>query len=84
MYNIILIFKCLYINKQKMIRFIKNTAFLSVLLQLIKLINLNNKYLYQITNKYLLFMYLSMFHICIYLMISFVNTTYFAIYQNII
>lgn len=29
-------------------------------------------------------MYLSMFHICIYLMVSFVNTTYFAIYQNII
>lgn len=34
-----------------MIRFIKNTVFLSVLLQVIKLINLNNKYLYQITNK---------------------------------
>ena len=67
-----------------MIRFIKNTVFLSVLLQVIKLINLNNKYLYQITNKYLLFMYFSMFHICIYLMVSFVNTTYFAIYQNII
>lgn len=28
-----------------MIRFIKNTVFLSVLLQVIKLINLNNKYL---------------------------------------
>ena len=67
-----------------MIRFIKNTVFLSVLLQVIKLINLNNKYLYQITNKYLLFMYLSMFYICIYLMVSFVNTNYFAIYQNII
>lgn len=67
-----------------MIRFIKNTVFLSVLLQVIKLINLNNKYLYQIINKYLLFMYLSMFYICIYLMVIFVNTTYFAIYQNII
>jgi len=48
-----------------MIRFIKNTVFLSVLLQVIKLINLNNKYLYQIINKYLLFMYPSMFYICI-------------------
>jgi len=52
-------------KKQKMIRFIKNTEFLSVLLQVIKLINLNNKYLYQIINKYLLFMYPSMFYICI-------------------
>lgn len=29
-------------------------------------------------------MYPSMFYICIYLMVSFVNTTYFTIYQNII
>lgn len=49
-----------------MIRFIKNNVFLSVLLQVIKLINLNNKYLNQIINKYLLFMYPSMFYICIY------------------
>lgn len=49
-----------------MIRFINNTIFLSVLLQVIKLINLNNKYLYQIINEYLLFMYPSMFYICIY------------------
>gem|GEM_PF-6836376 len=44
----------------------QNTEFLSVLLQVIKLIKLNNKYLYQIINKYLLFMYPSMFYICIY------------------
>lgn len=67
-----------------MIQFIKIAVFLIILLQLIKLILLNNKYLYQFYNKSKLFIHPSIIYICTYKMISFANTNYFIVYQNVI